>query len=370
MKVLLLGEYSGFHKNLQSGLRKLGCEVVVASFSDGWKKIDGDISLGSSGVRKIDVLINQFCIGAFKALPRLKDFDVVQIINPVIFPCHISGLLGSTFLNQILINRIIESSERSYLVAAGNDAYYRAACENKYFRYSPLEDEQIHDYRGALRKLFGYDWSKPHLKKWNVSLARSVNGVIPITYEYSVPYRSDKKVNLCETIPMPINVDNIPFMGVPKSDGLIFSHGLNRFGFKGTKYIEKAFKLFKAEQDKHDCFIHAPMPLNQYLKGLEQVSVVVDQTNSYSYAMNALYSMALGKMVLSGCENECIDEYKIKPGAFLGNILPDELDILAKMKDLCDNVNLAYESESARQFVIDNHHDKKIAGKYLEIWGC
>lgn len=368
MRILLLGEYSGFHKNLQSGLRKLGCEVVVASYSDGWKGINGDISLGSPGIRKTDVLINQFCVKAFNALPKLKNFDIVQIINPVIFPCHIAGMFGTTFLNEILINRIIEHSKKSYLVAAGNDSYYRVACENRLFRYSPLEDEQIYDYNGTLRKIFGYDWSKNHLKKWNASLARSVNGVIPIAYEYSVPYRNDNKVNLCETVAMPLDVDNIPFMGISNNDRLTFVHGLNRYGFKGTKYIEKAFDLFKNEQSKHNCFIRAPMPLKQYLKDLEQVSVVVDQTNSYSYAMNALYSMALGKVVLSGCEKECVDEYKIKPGVFLQNILPDEYDILYKMKTLCENINISYESESARQFIIDNHHDKKIAQKYLEIW--
>lgn len=38
MRILLLGEFSAFHKNLKEGLVALGHEVVLASHGDGWKK--------------------------------------------------------------------------------------------------------------------------------------------------------------------------------------------------------------------------------------------------------------------------------------------------------------------------------------------
>ena len=47
MKILLLGEYSGIHKNLKEGLVELGHDCVVASAGDNWKKISTDINLES-----------------------------------------------------------------------------------------------------------------------------------------------------------------------------------------------------------------------------------------------------------------------------------------------------------------------------------
>lgn len=41
MKVLLLGEYSGFYYNLKRGLQELGVEVDLFANGDGWKQIPG-----------------------------------------------------------------------------------------------------------------------------------------------------------------------------------------------------------------------------------------------------------------------------------------------------------------------------------------
>ena len=370
MRVLLLGEYSGFHKNLQSGLKKLGCEVVLASYSDGWKGITGDIALGRMGGAAIDTLINQFCIEAFKRLPDLSGFDVVQVINPIVFPCNISGLFGSVFLNKILLNKIAEKNKKIYLVAAGNDAYYRSACERNLFRYSPLLDELKYDYSGVLRKNLGYDWSRSYLIDWNHEFARHVDGVIPIAYDYSLPYRDDVKVKLCETIPMPIDLDKIQYVGISSLDKVVFYHGLNRYGFKGTRFIEEAFNVFnKKYKSNASAIIGKSLPLVDYIKLIKEVSVVIDQTNSYSYGMNALYSMALGKIVFSGCELECQSEYGISPGIFLQNILPDSKNIMEKMElILTSKDNIRVLGEQSRQFVADHHADDKIAKKYLNLW--
>ena len=48
MKILLLGEFSGFNKNLKDGLLKLGHECQVAGIKDGFKNIPVDINLDSN----------------------------------------------------------------------------------------------------------------------------------------------------------------------------------------------------------------------------------------------------------------------------------------------------------------------------------
>ena len=37
MKILLMGEFSGFYLNLKQGLQELGAEVTLAANGDGWK---------------------------------------------------------------------------------------------------------------------------------------------------------------------------------------------------------------------------------------------------------------------------------------------------------------------------------------------
>ena len=82
MKVLLLGEYSNVHWTLAEGLRQLGNEVTVVSNGDFWKDYPRDIDVSRpsghlSGLR----LMSRIC----SLLPRLKGYDVVQLINPVFF---------------------------------------------------------------------------------------------------------------------------------------------------------------------------------------------------------------------------------------------------------------------------------------------
>ena len=59
MKVLIIGEYSGFAKNLSDGFSKLGHVAVVFSSGDGWK----NIPLGTND----------------RHLPQLKNFSLFGI---------------------------------------------------------------------------------------------------------------------------------------------------------------------------------------------------------------------------------------------------------------------------------------------------
>ena len=81
MRILLLGEYSNVHWTLAEGLRHHGHEVVVVSDGDGWKNYPRDISLHRTSNRPLPTLA--FLTRLMRALPRLRGFDVVQIINPV-----------------------------------------------------------------------------------------------------------------------------------------------------------------------------------------------------------------------------------------------------------------------------------------------
>ena len=80
MKILLFGEYSNLHATLATGLRELGHQVLVVSDGTRWRNYERDITLmrlGTSAMSGIGYLMKLLSI-----LPRLRGFDIVQLINP------------------------------------------------------------------------------------------------------------------------------------------------------------------------------------------------------------------------------------------------------------------------------------------------
>ena len=66
------------HNTLARGLRALGHQVTVASDGDGWKDYPRDIDLQRSPGKRL-----RFLWRLLKALPRMRGYDVVQLINPM-----------------------------------------------------------------------------------------------------------------------------------------------------------------------------------------------------------------------------------------------------------------------------------------------
>ena len=80
MKILLMGEYSNVHATLAEGLRQLGHEVTVLSNGDFWKNYPRDIDL----VRKPGKWGGiAYMARLYALLPKLRGYDVVQLINPM-----------------------------------------------------------------------------------------------------------------------------------------------------------------------------------------------------------------------------------------------------------------------------------------------
>ncbi|MDX3775805.1 hypothetical protein QE250_16965, partial [Chromatiaceae bacterium AAb-1] len=95
MKILLLGDFSALHKNLKEGLVALGHDVTIASNGDGWKKVDTDINLYYPRKNFLDHMKYRFFL--LKQLLSIKGYDVVQLVNPFIFPAR-------GFPRQLVIN--------------------------------------------------------------------------------------------------------------------------------------------------------------------------------------------------------------------------------------------------------------------------
>jgi hypothetical protein len=95
------------------------------------------------------------------------------------------------------------------------------------------------------------------------------------------------------------------------------------------------------------------MPYKEYLEVIEDVDIIVDQCNAYSYGMNAILGLSLGKVVLSGFEKECIEEFGYKDSFIpIINIKPDANQIFTAIDEVLS------------KNIINNKSNKKIINYY------
>lgn len=357
MKILLLGEYSGLNKELKNALKILGHEVTLAASNDFWKKIPVDINLGY-GENIFSYKMRQFIL-PFLNLDKLSGYDIVHVVNFYIFP-------RSLYLNLWLIKFLKKNNGLVSLSGAGDDPFF-VKFSSETMRYNPIPSHEKYDRGG--RKY--YMRSDKHLSYYSEYM-KYVDVVIPIMYEYYSTFNAAGFQNKTkEPIPIPIDCGNIKYkrQEITGNEKIVFFHGLNRPGFKGTFLIERAFeRLEEKHGDSVDCLIRGKMPFDEYMKTLGRMNVVVDQAFSYSLAMNALYSMAHGKVVCGGVEPESLIIYNgSKPPAF--NIKPsieDMLEVFDEIIDHRDEINDL--SEKSRAFVEKFHNPILVAEKYIEKW--
>lgn len=350
MRILLVGEFSGLHRELKKGLVELGHEVTLMAAGDGWKAYDCDVRIpgGNTLASKAKAAISQCAL-----IRSMRGFDVVQFIFPHIF----NRLVNSCFINQL-----ISQNNRSFLVAAGSDAFYWKDYSSK-FRYSPHCDNLVIDH-GAKKK----EGMAPWLTRWNHEMALKMNAIIPVAYDYRIGY--SEFANLAPTIPMPIWLQDIkPQYSDPSSEQIKILYGISRPGFKGSRFIEPALdRISEKYGDQVQILRPQRVPFSSYLVLLAKADIVVDQALSYSYGMNALLSCALGKVTLSGAEPECVAELGQSRCPII-NILPSIDDIYSKLDWLIAHREcMATLSQESRAYVERVHDAKAVAERYVSVW--
>lgn len=352
MKILLLGEFSALHKNLKEGLVELGHEAVVAATGDGFKKVPVDISFDSdlSGIlgkvdRKVKPLLS---------LNKLKNFDVVQLINPFVF-------YSKYFPSNLFYQQIIKQNKKFFILGAGDDAYFWRHGRRE-LPYGPFDEFLKYDHQS---EDFFMDTDEAY--QFNSLLVEKVRGVIPIMYEYEVSYQNEEK--RLNTIPIPINVNKIEYIDNKVGQKLVIFHGLNRYGFKGTRHVEEAFQyLSRKYPNDLELIIDGKMPLNAYLDVMTRTNVVIDQMYSHSLGVNGVYALAMGKVVMGGAEPESLKSLGVEHSPVI-NLKPNAQSVIDEIEKLLANRSsiapLGFES---RLFAEKVHGHTKVAQQYIETW--
>lgn len=346
-EILLLGEFSGLHTNLKEGLEEIGHDVLLVSSGDGEKNInrDADISVEENGGLE---RFKQYHKN-YRYMKNLKNYDVVQFINPYIKP-------RSTIFSYL---NIFNNSKKIVCLAAGTDIYLSEYIKRGGMsKYSPFDNDLKLPYDSLIHR---------NLQK---KILKEMDLIIPSIYEYAEAYRqSDLGHKISETIPFPINTKKIEYVDNKVKGKIIIYHASNRPIGKGSNFIIEAMKIIENKYP-HDVEIICAeyLPLDKYLETINKAHIIIDQCRSYSYAMNALYSMAKGKIVLSGSEPECNKELGVKNSPVI-NIIPDVQQIVHQLEGIIENKHKIEEMGiKSRDYVEENHNHIVIAEKYITTW--
>ncbi len=366
MKILIVGEYSGFAKNLAEGFKDLGHECVIISYGDGWKNIDTggngyllkrpkNWKLGNLELRGTWRIKGCFL---FKQIVFMKEkyehyFDAVLVINYEFLRLNYEKWY--TYFSFKDLKQMLTPEGKIYLSSCGDD--YPTLLYTKKLRYTA--------YVNVEKSVYFTNRSLRVFRK----VCRNIVGVIPVMCGYSDGYRDVAEqygLKVFNVIPLPIDLKTIIPMNKIE-DKIVIFHGLNR-AIKGTTLIVEALNRIKVDfSDKVEVIVKERMPLKQYLSLMQRTNIIVDQCWSYAYGMNAIYGMAMGKVVLSGNEEECGKEFKRNDVPVI-NILPDIEDIYQKLKELiCQPEKIISIGKQSAKFVEEFHNAQVVAKSYIQL---
>lgn len=364
MRGLIIGDFSGLGKELREGLLKNEVEVDLITSGDYWKNI-------KSGSIDLDYSSNNFLEKVYKGIKNriflrkffkknYKSYDFILIMN--------SNFINVKSLKKIFkisfslkeIEGFSKNKKNIYLIAAGIDEYY---LKNFYFfkeKYGyfflSLDEVKI------LEKEYKFS-----VKKLNL-IQNKISGIIPITYDYSISYKNYGVNKLIKTIPICLDTQKIKYENNLKGK-IKLLHGISRSEQKGSSYILEAMqRVEKKYPDKVELIIVRQLKFDKYIEIIKKSNILIDQCKSCGYGMNALYGMAMGKLVLSGNEPENEKEFGEKNIPVV-NIIPNVEDIEKKLEYYILNPELIISvGKRARKFVERFHDSKVVAKQYLKLF--
>ncbi len=360
MKILLLGEYSNVHWTLAQGLRNLGHEVCVVSNGDFWKDYPRDIDVARKAGKIGGIIL---ILKLWSLLPKMRGYDVVQLINPMFFELKAERLFW-------FYRYLRHHNKRVFLGAFGMDYYWVHECINhKPLRYSDFNiGDELRTNKDALKECA--DWlgtAKEHL---NMLIANDCDGIITGLYEYDVCYRSNFPEKT-QFIPYPITPASLPIPLTSNTPIRIFiGISKQRSAYKGTDIMLAAAEEIVRKYPQQAVLIKTEgVPFEQYQHLMDSSDVLLDQLYAYTPAMNALLAMSKGIVVVGGGEienYEILGEKDLRP---IVNVEPNYDSVYHELEQLVLHPERIPELKRQSVEYIKKHHDFiKVAMQYVDFW--
>ncbi|MBT0608839.1 glycosyltransferase family protein [Aequorivita echinoideorum] len=376
MKILLIGEYSRLHNSLKKGLNLLGHQVTLVGTGDMFKKFPVDESIQTKWLtdKPIPLLFRKILLRILKKdpaqweigyrfkkiLPKLKNYDVVQLINS-----HSIGTYPNFEIK--LLKKIFEQNGKVFLMGCGDDyPVVKAYLEGK-MRYHMLTPYL--ESGSKLKSDYALKYLTPPYKKLFDFVYKNAEAVIPSDMDYKIPWEGWDKV--AEMIPNPIIISKeySPIKIEGRKIRILFGVNTMNYTKKGYRFFDEA--LIRIEKKfPHLVEIRRTenLPFHIYVKELELCDILLDNVYAYDQGYNALEAMARGKIVFTGAETEFEQHYNLKEKVAI-NALPDAESIFLELEELILNPErIENIGQKAREFIEREHECEVVAKKYLSLW--
>ncbi|KFF06170.1 glycosyltransferase [Flavobacterium reichenbachii] len=373
MKILLIGEYSRLHNSLKEGLEALKHDVKIIGTGDSFKQFPVDYSTFPRFITSTRLLLffNKVFFKIFRTdlqtaekgirfwfyLPKLKNYDIVQLINS-------NAVETYPFFSKYLLKKIFKNNKKSFLLVCGEDTPiidFLLKNEMKYSILTPLlENEKLKS---------SYSFSLKYTQKNYRDLYDFINSNVCQTIVSDLDYKIP--LPQCKLIPNPVNTDKIAFEPLIILEKVIIFLGINESSFtkKGTIYFEKALEIINQKYtDKVEIIISKSLPYQKYVQLYNSAHIILDQVYGYDQGYNALEAMSKGKVVFTGAEKEFMDYYNLTEKVCI-NALPDVDYLVTELSFLIENPEeIITIGKRARDFIEKEHHYIQIAQQYLNTW--
>lgn len=366
MRILLMGEYSNLHHSLCQALRRAGHDVLLISDGDGWKDYPRDVDLRRRQQGPWGSL--RYLMQLATLLPRLRGYDVVQLINPVFLDVKARW-------NRWVFDYLKRHNRLVSVGCFGDDYYVISRMQDDtYLRYTDFwADGRTIDHEVNRRRIA--NWMSPD----KVSLTRYVmhraDCLIACLYEYWRVYDTDEFRRRLHYVALPVELSNDdPFAsGTHDAVRILFATQRRRGQMKGTDQLEPLFDRLASEYPQQVMLTKVEsVPFAQYQQLVSEADVVVDQLYSFTPAMAALESMRQGKVVISGFEQEYADFIGYEEGTLppIINLRPfdDEWNYRQLVTWLTDPQKIAQLRVQSQAYVRRYHDADAVASRYIEVW--
>ncbi len=351
MKFTLLGEYSGLHHAVKKGLVALGHDVMLISDGDRRKNIEADIRLDS-----LCRLLPQGRLNSlYSSVYKLKNLsaDHLSIISPIL-------LGGGRYVRELfsfnLLRRALDKATTSSLCAAGSDSFWLNYVST--LNYHPFDSPV--DTKPAFSQ-FPADLLNQHV-------ARRVDKIIGFTPDYYYAYASNTSFS-AKTYQVPMVGCSLmqasPECYSPRKSKVTVLFGSNKSAFKGGPVIISALKKFQSHHQDVEILAPSMCSYNEWFEYVRRSDILVDQCRTYSYGVNALLGMALGKIVLTG--------WSWPPMEIFDFEMPPVISITPTVNSVFNSLCLAYRNfrdgrhmpEVSSEFYNSYHSPVVVAKKFL-----
>ena len=371
MRILLFGEYSNVHHTLCEALRLAGHEVLLISDGDGWKDYPRDVDLRRTKEGPVGSLMYLSKLATL--LPKLRGYDVVQIVNPIFL--DVKARWNRWVFDYLKRNNGILS------VGCFGDDYYVISRmqDDKYLSYTDFYAAgKVIDHEVNRRRIAA--WTKGPKATLTQYVMQHADCLVPCLYEYWKVYDTPEFHSRLRYIPLPIDVCTPSSPLCPRGSHpwlpsspvrILFTFQKLRGQMKGTDQLEPLFdRLAQEFPDIIDLCKIESVPFEQYQRLVAEADVVVDQLYSFTPAMGALESMAQGKVVISGYEPEYQQFIDGPQESGIINLRPfdDAHNYEVLRSTLTDRNKIARLQSSSQAFVRKYHNADDVARQFVEFW--